>query len=656
LLWAAEVIAIFGPYIRAWREEQWKIFDKVKIILLPISGLISRLLPPSVSRVAAGKRPAHIAFGVAICRWPDMALAGCYIQGIGIIDDIESSGVFRALQDSPGHVDSNAGFFGTPAIKAVDTIMARQEPRDAGEIWAITLKTAAKGSTLEPVSRETLDMKYGKGNWRPMPTFLVKQSCGKARVINDAKAGEQNSFTKMRETIFAISVDFCSIAGRAVLHAILEKWSGLDRAADVHACVNALPDWARLEIGLTDVPDAYNGTPCKPAHLPANISAVFDPECSEWKFVEQEGLGFGLTSAVVGFCRLPAICTAVNRRVFATASADYVDDLPTIDIFGAHGSGQASTNRVLEFTGTNCHAEKTIPMGGQRVFLGVAVTTAAANEDGHITFSPKEAHTAAVIEDATAAIASGCLSRKATSSLRGKANWTGTNSQGRLSRIPLWQLRAHTASGSHTVSEDLAAALEILVMLNTDYSLRCTRILGPAPRPLIVYSDASWEPAPAVNRIGWIIFDPRIQEAAGFTMRITSTVTQSWIERKTQIVMAEAFATIAGLLTSSKTFANRDVVWFIDNEAACGANIRGTSGSADLADCIGASVCLAAELGSRIWYEWIDTAANAADGLSRCGTECPIAQALCATITEVEPLVWQGRAHAIDSLRSSISP
>jgi hypothetical protein len=172
-------------------------------------------------------------------------------------------------------------------------------------------------------------------------------------------------------------------------------------------------------------------------------------------------------------------------------------------------------------------------MGGQRVFLGVAATTAAANEDGHITYSPKETHTAAVIEDATAAIASRRLSRKTTSSLRGRANWTGTNSQGRLSRIPLWQLRAHTASGSSEVSDDLVAALEILVALNLDYSLRRTRVLGPAPQPLIVYSDASWEPAPAVNRIGWIIWDPRLQEAAGFTMRITASVTQSWNERKT---------------------------------------------------------------------------------------------------------------------------
>jgi hypothetical protein len=171
------------------------------------------------------------------------------------------------------------------------------------------------------------------------------------------------------------------------------------------------------------------------------------------------------------------------------------------------------------------------------------------------------AHTAAVIEDATAAIAI-WSSQKATSSLRERANWTGTNSIGRLSRIPLWQLRAHTASGSIPVSEDLASALRILVTLNTDY-----------------------------------------------TMRITSTITQSWIERKTQIVMAKAFATIAGLLTSSKSFTNCNVVWFIDNEAACDANIRGTSGSSDLADYIGASVCLAAELRSRIWFEWSDTAA-----------------------------------------------
>jgi hypothetical protein len=68
------------------------------------------------------------------------------------------------------------------------------------------------------------------------------------------------------------------------------------------------------------------------------------------------------------------------------------------------------------------------------------------------------------------------------------------------------------------------------------------------------------------------------------------------------------------------------------------------------------SVCLSAELGSRIWYEWIDITANAADGLPRCGAEGPIAQALCATITEVEPLTTHGCAHAFYSLRSSISP
>ena len=205
-------------------------------------------------------------------------------------------------------------------------------------------------------------------------------------------------------------------------------------------------------------------TPCKPAYLPDNISAALDPKCRV-QFGEQEGLGLSLTSAVVGLCRLPAICTAVSRLVFATASADHVDDPPTIDTFEAHGSGQASTNTVHGFTGADCHAEATIPMGGQRVFLRVAATTAAAHEN--------------VIENATAAITSRYPSHKTTSSLRRKADWKSTASQCRLSRFPLWQLQAQT-----------------------DYSLRCTRVVGPAPRPLIVYSNASWEPAPGIASAG----------------------------------------------------------------------------------------------------------------------------------------------------------
>ena len=46
-----------------------------------------------------------------------------------------------------------------------------------------------------------------------------------------------------------------------------------------------------------------------------------------------------------------------------------------------------------------------------------------------------------------------------------------------------------------------------------------------------------------------------MRQASGFTMRKTASVTQPWCERETQIVVAEAFATIVGMLPSPETFA-----------------------------------------------------------------------------------------------------
>ncbi len=122
---------------------------------------------------------------------------------------------------------------------------------------------------------------------------------------------------------------------------------------------------------------------------------------------------------------------------------------------------------------------------------------------------------------------------------------------------------------------------------------------------------------------------------------------QAWGPRKTQFVMAEAFAIVACLLTSHELFRYRDVIWFVDNEAVCAAAIRGTSSAADVADVVGTVACLSAKLQARVWYEWIDSAANVSDGLSRVGTDCLLARALCSSLREVEPIAWRGLDHAL---------
>ena len=93
------------------------------------------------------------------------------------------------------------------------------------------------------------------------------------------------------------------------------------------------------------------------------------------------------------------------------------------------------------------------------------------------------------------------------------------------------------------------------------------------------------------------------------------------------------------------------MLWFIDNEAACAAVIRGSSKAEDVQDIVETSAMMCVSLGARVWYEWIDRSSNGSDGLSRVGLACPVARAFCSCVMTVAPIRWRGRHHACEFLR-----
>ena len=114
-----------------------------------------------------------------------------------------------------------------PAIEAIEKITSTSPSPDAETIWRCVEATIERGSAAAPRTKEEMDELHGVGRWRPMPTFLVVQGCGKERVINDARAGEQNDWSEMPETIFTISVDFIATATHTVLDRVRAIWTGV---------------------------------------------------------------------------------------------------------------------------------------------------------------------------------------------------------------------------------------------------------------------------------------------------------------------------------------------------------------------------------------------------------------------------------------------
>ena len=98
---------------------------------------------------------------------------------------------------------------------------------------------------------------------------------------------------------------------------------------------------------------------------------------------------FWLSSAVVGFNRVPTLAVAILRRRFATMTAAYFDDVATVDTIAAAPSGQHCTTTVLSKMGFPPATPKSFPPSVDRVFLGASCRLAFLLDDGTIRFEPK---------------------------------------------------------------------------------------------------------------------------------------------------------------------------------------------------------------------------------------------------------------------------
>ena len=121
------------------------------------------------------------------------------------------------------------------------------------------------------------------------------------------------------------------------------------------------------------------------------------------------------------------------------------------------------------------------------------------------------------------------------------------------------------------------------------------------------------------SRVGTHDFFPFL----GVSCLVPSEVTYSWIERHQQIYPGE---TLCGLLVPwvhGDLLEGRDLLSFVDNEAAVSSLIKGSSGQEDVhtKTIVQLAHLIFQKRQIRPWIEWIDSASNPSDGLSRLGIE-----------------------------------
>ena len=631
LRFAAFTMATWGPFIGPWREQQLLLLMGLAEAVRPLTEALRRRMPETVKRVAGKKDPALIALFAVLLRWPDRHLAVEYVKGHQIVGHIEPSGVFRSRGGREISEEELAkGFMGDEAVTFIDGIMSRPPRRDSADIEKLMVAETEKGYQSKPVPKAEMDLRYGVGGWRPMPLFINEEAGGKQRLIANAKGGGHNAWTSDEETLFVIAVGFAADATHMILEeCILHHLPPNASQWPTEEILAALPEWARCGLGCDDMVDAFRQSPVAPEQQGVNVVAFFAPSKEGWRFSEVYGLVYGMKSSVLHFNRFPSLTAAVARRMGGAATGPYVDDFTAVDFLAAGGSGQEFANGVLRACGGALGPDKHKPPREQQVMLGVNVRMDGVLNEGTILFEPREETVHKIVDMSEGLLRKRSCTPAEAAKLRGMASWAAGNTFGRIGRLGLRALktRQYQKDDSTHLDEQLQMGLRFLVEVLPRLGPRTARIVGPTPRPVVVYSDASWPESMSMEeavrtgeppRLGWVAFTPG-ERPRGFSMALGREFVSVLFPRETQILAAEAVAILTALIVSPEIFRGKEVVWFVDNEAAVSSLIRGTSRAEDVGHIAACTQLAMMELSCSTWFEWIDSASNPADGLSRDG-------------------------------------
>ena len=107
-----------------------------------------------------------------------------------------------------------------------------------------------------------------------------------------------------------------------------------------------------------------------------------------------------------------------------------------------------------------------------------------------------------------------------------------------------------------------------------------------------------------------------------------------------KIAQVEIAAPLLAVIRELSVFAGRDLICFVDNTPSLAAAMKGSSKVWDMDKAAQVMQVLLAKVGARLWMEYVESASNWADGISRKLGEDPWAAAHKFTTREEKIPVW----------------
>jgi hypothetical protein len=291
--------------------------------------------------------------------------------------------------------------------------------KNDGIILEKSLEDARKGFATQPLTKDQLHEYLRGENFRLIRRFVITQSTGKQRIIDDAAGGGQSEVSTDENIL-----GFCNALQPA--HHLTTLM------AELHMQNMSWPENEGIQSGGEDWPDAYRYTPMRPEEAKACVVVWWHPEQAKPVFQIYHGLLFGLPNAVTSFNRWSKFSQALVRRLLFLLFSMYFDDATMQDWSSEAIHSQSCAAELMHLLGSSWSPAKTQSSSQEGDFLGLMHDVSRASE-GLISFWPRESLIVKVLNIIGIAREVG-LTAGTASKLYGVANFIETGMFGRIGR------------------------------------------------------------------------------------------------------------------------------------------------------------------------------------------------------------------------------
>ena len=480
-------------------------------------------------------------------------------------------------------------------------LMAEAGGHDMAEaIWRKTIKEVETGSMAGPFTLEEMLTKHGR-YLNLVPSFGLKQG-EKYRRIDDHSASHNNLAAERTQQIHMAMVDYLMV----MVSSMAKKFN------------------KGLYIATEDMAGAYRQVPLTDSQVRISVTAVYNPNTKQPALFEIYGQPFGAAHAVPNFYRVAEWACRLMVRAYHLMVDHFFDDYFAVVRPGESQASLFCLQEAFKLIGLVLDDEKSQPPSDFAMVLGVAFNTRALKDQRLLLVEPKPTRVANLTSLINKILDDDFLSPSLAASLLGKFGFLCSTMFGKVGRCCTQSIRARQYGNPDEVSltRNIRVSLHLMHLFTNTAPCRELPLDHQLP-PLILYTDASDVPGRPEGRwiVGAVLIDPHTMLISYTSWIVPPSIIHSFLPKETYMGQLEILACPIALNTWPDVLRDRQVLLFIDNDAAAACLVRGYSPRQDSCALVGDFWLAASASKLSVYIDRVESKSNLADGPSRLNFE-----------------------------------